>query len=158
MISSFLFRCYQLINWKYFWGATMVPLCSRRGLIGPVPKKWWRLSWTNRRYWRNLGSLIRTKLETPFKKMEASRFSSSAESALCTMCYEGDIHCAVWQCCGNTAPHCTSKADGKPCIQLHVPASSPSSSAQEKTTTVGGREPHHQSRVFFGVNFYTFSS
>ena len=41
----------------------MTPLCSRTGLFGPVPKGRWLLSWTNRRYGRNLLSLIRTKLE-----------------------------------------------------------------------------------------------
>ena len=46
--------------------------------------------------------------------METSRFSSSKESAPYIMCCEGDVHCGVWYWCGNTAPRCTSKADGKP--------------------------------------------
>ena len=45
----------------------------------------------------------------------------------------------------NTAPCCTSKADGKCCLLLHVPATSPLSSAQEKTLTLGDTEPHHSS-------------
>ena len=48
---------------RNFRGATMGILCNRTGLVGRVPKGSWRLSWTNRRYGRNLGSLIRTKLE-----------------------------------------------------------------------------------------------
>ena len=36
----------------------MTPLCSRTGLVGPVPKRRWRLSWTNHCYGRNLSSLI----------------------------------------------------------------------------------------------------
>ena len=42
-------------------------------------------------------------------------------------------------------PRCTSKANGKRCLLLHVPAGSPSSSAQGKTTTLGGTEPHYSS-------------
>ena len=61
------------------------------------------------------------------------------------MCCEGDVHCGVWHWWGNTAPRCTSKADGKRCLLLHVPAAPPSSSAQEKTTTPGDTEPHHSS-------------
>ena len=53
------------------------PLSSLTGLVGPVPKGRWLFSWTNRRYGRNQGSLIRTQLETPIKWMKASRFSSS---------------------------------------------------------------------------------
>ena len=45
----------------------------------------------------------------------------------------------------NTAPLCTSNADGKRFLLLHVPATPPSFSAQEKTTTLGGTEPHHSS-------------
>ena len=41
---------------------------------------------------------------------------------------------------GNTAPCCTSKAEGNCSLLLHVPAGPPLSSAQEKTT-VGGKEP-----------------
>ena len=33
----------------------MAPLCSRTGLVGELPKERRRLSWTNRRYGRNLG-------------------------------------------------------------------------------------------------------
>ena len=40
------------------------------------------------------------------------------------------------------AKGCTSKTDGKRCQLLHVPAAPPSSSAQEKTTTLDGTEPH----------------
>ena len=55
--------CRALDNPRNFRGATMGTLCNRTGLVGRVPKGRWRLSWTNRRYGRNLGSLIRTKLE-----------------------------------------------------------------------------------------------
>ena len=33
---------------------TMAPLCSRTGLVGPVPKGRWLLSWSNRRYERTM--------------------------------------------------------------------------------------------------------
>ena len=93
-----------------FRGATMTPLCSRTAdLIGPVPKGRWRLSWPNRRYGRNLGSLIRTKLEALIKWMDASRFSTSKESASYTMWWEGDVHSGIWHWWGNTAPRCTSR-------------------------------------------------
>ena len=83
--------------------------------------------------------------------MEASRFSSSKESAPYTKCSEGDIHCGVWHWWSNTAPRCISNADGKRCLLLHVPAAPPSFSAQEKTTTLGGRKPHHSSWQIQGV-------
>ena len=51
----------------------MAQLCSLTGLVGPVPKGRWRLSWMNRRYGRNQGSFIRIKLEMPIKWMESSR-------------------------------------------------------------------------------------
>ena len=95
-----------------FRGAAVAPLCNHTGLVGFVPKWSWRLSWTNHRYGRDLGLLMRTKLETPIKWMEASRFSSSKESVPYTMYCEGDVHCGIWHWWGNTAPHCTSKADG----------------------------------------------
>ena len=41
--------------------------------------------------------------------------------------------------------YCTSKADGKRSLLLHVSAASTSSSAQEKTMTQGGTNPHHSS-------------
>ena len=129
-----------------FRDAAMASLFSRTVLLGPVPKGRWRRCWTNRRYGRNLGSLIRTKLEKLIKWMKASRFSSSNESALYTMCCECDVHCGVRHWWGNTAPRCTSKAEGKRYIQLQVPAP-PSSSAQEKTTalSVVRVEAHHSS-------------
>ena len=49
------------------------------------------------------------------------------------------------------ALRCTSKADGIRCLLLHIPAAPPSSSAQEKTTTLGGTEPiilHDNSRSY----------
>ena len=76
-----------------FQGATMAPLCSRTGLVGPIPKGRWWLSCTNHRYERNLGSLIWTKLEMSIKWMVASQFSFSKESAPYTMCCKGDVHC-----------------------------------------------------------------
>ena len=69
------------IPWN-FQDAAMAPVCSDTKPVGPLPKGRWRLSWTNRRYGRNLGSLIRTTLKTPIKWMEASRFSSSKKWAL----------------------------------------------------------------------------
>ena len=120
-----------------FRGVTMPPLCSRTGLVGPVPKGRW-FSWRNRRYGRNLGSLIRTKLEMPIKWMEASRFSSFKDCAPYTMCCQGDVHCGVchwWD---------ISKADGIRSILLHFPAAPPSPSAQEKTT-LDGTEHNHSS-------------
>ena len=75
----------------------MAPLSSRTGLVGTIPKRRRQLSWTNRRYGRNLGSLIRTKLEKSIKWMEAFRFSSSKESAIYTMYCQGDVHCGVWR-------------------------------------------------------------
>ena len=72
-----------------FRGATITSLCSSTGLVGTLPTG---LSWTNRRYGRNLGSLTRTKLDMPIKWMEASLFSSSKESSPYTMCCEGDVH------------------------------------------------------------------
>ena len=77
--------------------------------------------------------------------MEVSRFSSSTESSPYTMCCEGDAHCDVWHWWSNTTPRCTSKTVGKRCLLLHVIATTPSSSTQEKTTTLGGTEPHHSS-------------
>ena len=69
---------------------TMALICSRTGLTEPVSKGRWGISWTNRRYGRNLCSLIRTNLETPIKWMEASLFSSSY-----TMCCEDDVQCGL---------------------------------------------------------------
>ena len=68
--------------------------------------------------------------------MEASQFSSSKESLLYTMCCEGDVHCGIWH-------WCISKTDGKRWLLLHVLATSPLSSAQEKMMSLGGTEPHH---------------
>ena len=90
---------------------------------------------------RKLGSLIRTKLKTPIKWMEASRFSSSKESAPYTMCCEGD----VWNWIGKTGPRCTSMADGKCCLLQQGHAALPSDSAQEKKTTLGGTELYRSS-------------
>ena len=61
------------------------------------------------------------------------------------MCCEGDVNCGIWHWWDNTAPHCTSKADGIPCLLLHVPAAPNSSTAQEKTTTLRGTVTHHSS-------------
>ena len=55
-------------------------------------------------------------------------FSSYKESVPYTMCCQSDVHCGVWQWWGNTARRYT-KADGKRCLLLHVPAAPPSSSA-----------------------------
>ena len=75
-----------------FRGAAMAPLCSRTGLVGPEPKGRWRLSWTNRRCGRNLGSLIRTKLETPIKWMEGS-------TAILLVQRKCPYYNMVWRCC-----------------------------------------------------------
>ena len=123
----------------------MALLCSGTGLVGPVSKGQWRLSWTSCRYGGNLGSLTRSKLEMPIKWTEASRFSSYKEGASYTIYCEGDVHCGVWHWWNNTAQHCTSKIDGKRSLLMHVHAAPPSSSAQEETTTLGGTEPHHSS-------------
>ena len=122
-------------------GATMTPLCSRTGLIGPVPKGRWRLSWTNRCYGWTLGSLIWTELEMPIKWMEASQSSWSKESAPYTMCCEVYVHCGVWHRWDNTAPHCISKADGKCCLLLHVPAAHPRPALRRKVDTWWYRTP-----------------
>ena len=122
--------CSVLVTPWNFWGATMPPLCSRTGLVGPVSKGRWRLSWTNRLCGRNLSSLIRTKLQTPIKWMEKSRFSSSKESKPYTMCCEGVVHCGVWHWWFNTAPRCISKADDKRCLLLQPRLSR----VQEKTS------------------------
>ena len=95
----------NLQRFEYLWNfrdATMAPLCSRTGLVGSVPKGRWRLSWTNRSYERNLGSLIQIRLETPVKWMETSLFSSSKGSTSYILC-EDDVHCGVWLWWGNTA-------------------------------------------------------
>ena len=109
----------------------MALLCSRTGLVGLVQRE------GDDFLGQNLGSLIWTQLETPIKWMEVFRFSSSNESV---------VHCGIWQWWGNTAPCChMSKADGKHCLVLHVPAAAPSSGAQEKMMTIYGTEPHHSS-------------
>ena len=77
--------------------------------------------------------------------MEASRFSSYKESAAYTMSCDDDVHYSVCHWWGNTTPRCTSKADGKRYLLLHVSAEPPSSGAQEKTTSVGRTEPLHSS-------------
>ena len=56
----------------------MPSLCSCTGLVGPVPKERWQLSWANCGYGRNLGLLVETKLEMPINW----RFSSSKK--VCT--------------------------------------------------------------------------
>ena len=103
----------------------MAPLCSRIGLVGPVPKGRWWFSWTNLRYGRILSSLILTKLETLIKWMEASRFSSSKEIAPYRIYCENDVHCSIWLWWGNIAPRYIFKADDKPCsyctsLQPHI--------------------------------------
>ena len=144
LCSTFCTTFWVIANLQRVGYLMKFPMCNN-GLVGPVAKGKWRLSWINRRCGRNLGSLIRTTLETPIKWMEASRFSSSRESALYTMCCEGDAHCGVWHGWGNTAPLFIFKANGKRCLLLHVPAVSHSCSAQEKTTTLGGTELHYSS-------------
>ena len=84
--SGFPQTCSALDTPWNFRGATMAPLCSRIGLVGPLPKRRWRLSCTNRSYEWNRGWLIQTKLETPIKWKEASQFSSSY-----TMCHGSRI-------------------------------------------------------------------
>ena len=115
-----------------FWGTTMAPLCSRIGLVGLVPKGRWRLSWKNRCYGWNLGSLIRNKFETLIQWMQASQFSSSKKSVPYTMFCEGNVHCGIWHWWVNTAPCYTSKPDGKRCLLFHIPAALLLSSTQEK--------------------------
>ena len=88
------------------------------------------------------------------KWTEAYRFSSSKENAHYTKCCESDVHCDVWQWWCNTAPLCTSKAVGKRCLLLHISAAPPSSSAQEKTTTLVNTEPYHSSWQYKESNRY----
>ena len=104
----------------------MTALCSRIGFVRQVPKGRWRLSWSNRGYGRNLGSLIRTKLETLIDE-SIQVLIVLRKCALYIVL--SDVHCA----------------DGKRCLLLHVPAAPPSSSAQEKTRTLRCTEPHHSS-------------
>ena len=85
--------CNALDTPRNFQGTTMAPLCSRKGLVGLVPKGRWCLSWTNCHYEQNLSSLIQMKLETSIKWMEASRIPTSKESAPYIMCYESYVHC-----------------------------------------------------------------
>ena len=59
-----------------------------------------------------------------------------------TMCCEDDVHCGVWHCWVNTAPCCTSKADCKRYLLLHIPAAPLLSSAQEKAI-LGATGPHN---------------
>ena len=61
------------------------------------------------------------------------------------MCCEGGVRCGIWNCWYNTATRCTPRKMGKCCLILHVPAAPSSSSAKQKTTTLGGTEPHHSS-------------
>ena len=56
---------------------------------------------------------------------------------------EGDVHCGVCHWWDNTAPRCSSKADGKHCLLLHMPVTLPSSNTQEKTTILDGTQLHH---------------
>ena len=88
-------NCSMLDTPWNFRGTTMGPLYSHTGLVGPVPKGKWRHSWTNHRYGRNLCSLIRTKQETPNKRMKESRLSSSKESSPYTKYCKGDDY-GVW--------------------------------------------------------------
>ena len=60
-------------------------------------------------------------------------------------CCQGDVNLGAWHSWGNTLSRCTSKADGKRCLLLHVPPATPLSRAQENTTTLGGTEHHHSS-------------
>ena len=64
---------------------------------------------------------------------------SSKESVSYKICCEGDVYWGVW----HFASCSTSKADGKCSQLLHVPAAPSSSSAQEKTSTLGDTEPNH---------------
>ena len=103
--------CSPLDTQLNFRGVTMAPLCSRTGLVGPLPKGRWRLPWTYRRYGKNLVSLIRTKLKTPIKKI--------GSIPVLLFQRECSIHNVLWRWCslwrmtlwGNTVPRCTSKAD-----------------------------------------------
>ena len=70
---------HDILSYRKFaahWIRPDITTMQSQGLFGSVPKGRWLLSWTNCRCWRNLGSLIRTNLETPIKWMEESRFSS----------------------------------------------------------------------------------
>ena len=109
------------------------------GEIGTFPTYFLLFGLNHSSLWTKSGLALRTQLETPIKWMEAYRFSSSKQSVPYSMCYEGDVHCGVWHWWGNNVPRCTSRAD---CLILHIPAAQSSSSAKEKTTTLGDTEPH----------------
>ena len=82
-----------------FRGATMSPLCSHTGLIGPDQRE--GDHFLGRIV--AMGSLIWTKLETRIKWMEASQFSLSKESVPYTVCCESEVQCSVWHWWSNTA-------------------------------------------------------
>ena len=88
-------------EWRKLHNAELHALYSSPNIIRNLKSR--RLRWAGhlvcmeltRNAYRNPGSLIRTKFETPIKWMEVSRFSSSKEIAPCTVCCEGDVHCGI---------------------------------------------------------------
>ena len=88
----------------------MAPLCICTGLVGPVPKGTWQISWTNRRCGWNLGSLIWTN------QMNGGILVLLVQRK-CT------LHNVLWKWhrWGNTALLCTSKTDGNAAfLQQHL--------------------------------------
>ena len=116
----------------------MTQLCSITGLVGPVSEGKWRISWTTRRYGRNLARSYEPNLKHQLNEWKHPG-APRPKKVRHTQCAVEVMSIVAY------APRCTSKADVKRCLLLHVPAAPPSSSAQEKTTILGGTEPHHSS-------------
>ena len=87
------------IPWS-FRGAIMAPLCSPTGLVGPVPKGKWQLSW------KKPGLAHRNQTWNANQMNGSIWFSSSNESASYKMCCKDDVHCGLWHWLNNTVPHC----------------------------------------------------
>ena len=87
----------------------MVPQYNCTDTPEPLSERRWRLPWKDRHYkQKNLGSFVRTTLETAIKWMEKSLLSSSKDSASWTECCEGDAHCGIRQS-GNCKHYATPK-------------------------------------------------
>ena len=78
--------------------------------------------------------------------MEVSIFSSYKKKVHPTQCAVKVVFIVAYDIDGVILHHALPPRQMvNPCLLLHVPAASPSSSAQEKTTTLGGTEFHHSS-------------
>ena len=98
--------------------AATTPLCSCIGLGVPVPKGRWRLSWTK-------PGLVHTNQTWNVNQMNGSILVLVVQRK-CALRNVMWSWCSLWRMTllDNTAPHCTVKADGTCCLQLHVPACS----------------------------------